>query len=126
MEKTFKGICKAKEKAKVEKQIADMRLQALQSQMNPHFIFNALQAIQDYIFDKNEEQANRYLVKFSRLMRLILESSRKKFILLSEELRLIELYVSLEQLRFSEQFSYQLSLSENIDQETLLVPSPLY
>ncbi len=118
-------IRKAREKAKIEEQISDMRLQALQSQMNPHFIFNSLQAIQDYIFDKNEEQANRYLVKFSRLMRLILESSRKKFISLSEELKLIELYVSLEQLRFSEQFTYRLSLSDNINQETLLVPSML-
>ncbi len=124
-ERSKRIIRKAKEKARVEEQISDMRLQALQSQMNPHFIFNSLQAIQDYIFDKNEEQANKYLVKFSRLMRLILESSRKKFILLSEELRLIELYVSLEQLRFSEQFSYKLSLSENIDQEALFVPSML-
>ena len=124
-ERSKRIIRKAKEKAKVEEQIADMRLQALQSQMNPHFIFNSLQAIQDYIFDKNEEQANKYLVKFSRLMRLILESSRKKFILLSEELRLIELYVSLEQLRFSEQFSYKLSLSDNINKETLRVPSML-
>jgi len=124
-ERSKRIIRKAKEKARIEEQISDMRLQALQSQMNPHFIFNSLQAIQDYIFDKNEEQANRYLVKFSRLMRLILESSRKKFILLSEELKLIELYVSLEQLRFSEQFSYQLSLSKNINKDILLVPSML-
>jgi len=124
-ERSKRIIRKAKEKAKIEEQISDMRLQALQSQMNPHFIFNSLQAIQDYIFDKDEEQANRYLVKFSRLMRLILESSRKKLVLLSEELKLIELYVSLEQLRFSEQFSYQLSLSDNINQETLYVPSML-
>ena len=116
-------IKEERRKAQIEDQIADMRLQALQSQMNPHFIFNSLQAIQDYIFDRNEEQANKYLVKFSRLMRLILESSRKKFILLSEEIRLIELYVSLEQLRFSDQFSYEVSLGKNIEKETLLIPS---
>jgi len=120
-----KVIEEERKKAKIEKQITNMRLQVLQSQMNPHFIFNSLQAIQDYIFDRNEEQANKYLVKFSRLMRLILESSRKKFILLSEELQLIDLYVSLEQLRFSEQFSYVLSLGENIDKKSLLIPSML-
>lgn len=115
----------AKEKSKIEEQIIQLRLQALQSQMSPHFIFNALGAIQDYIFEENAEQANKYLVKFSRLMRLILESSRKKVILLSEELKLIELYVSLEQLRFTNRFNYCLNITSSIDETTTYIPSML-
>ena len=91
---------------------------ALQAQMNPHFVFNALSAIQNFILNNNAEEATDYLSRFSRLMRLFLESSRNKYIALSEEKVLLDYYIQLEQLRFKDKFTYQISLEEGVSLDT--------
>lgn len=116
---------KAIEQNKINKQFAELELQALQAQMNPHFVFNALQAIQDFIFNKDELVANQYLVKFSRLMRLFLESSKEKYIFLADELELLRLYIDLEKMRFEDQFNYTFDLDSTLVLEDIEIPSML-
>ncbi|RYD58324.1 MAG: hypothetical protein EOP56_05215 [Sphingobacteriales bacterium] len=111
-----------REKHRIEKQIASLELNALQSQMNPHFIFNSLNAIQHYILHSDDLAANEYLSRFARLMRLFLESSKNKYISLADELELLDLYMSLEKLRFEDKFDYTLSLGGNCIRE-MLIPS---
>jgi ligand-binding sensor domain-containing protein len=112
------------EKTKINKKFAELELQALQAQMNPHFVFNALTAIQNFILQHNDEQALMYLNKFSRLMRLFLESTREKYISLHDEIQLLKLYIELEHLRFRSKFEYDFMIDENTDQ-TQPIPSML-
>ncbi|MCB0564311.1 MAG: histidine kinase, partial [Phaeodactylibacter sp.] len=116
---------KAAEKTKINKRFAELELQALQSQMNPHFIFNSLGAIQYFIQSNDKKQADRYLSKFAYLMRLFLESSKNRYISLAEELKLIHLYVELEQLRFKGRFDFKLDVDEKIDLHTTELPTML-
>ena len=109
---------KEAEKTKINKKFAELELNALQAQMNPHFVFNALSAIQNFILNNNTEEAADYLSRFSRLMRLFLESSRNKYIALSEEKVLLEYYIQLEQLRFKDKFTYQIILEEEVSLDT--------
>jgi Histidine kinase len=109
---------KEEEKTKINKKFAELELQALQAQMNPHFVFNALSAIQNFILNNDAEEATDYLSRFSRLMRLFLESSRNKYIALSEEKTLLEYYIQLEQLRFKDKFTYQIILEEGVSLDT--------
>lgn len=115
----------AESETALNKQFAELELKALQAQMNPHFVFNSLSAIQYFIQINEKEQAEDYLAKFATLMRLFLESSKNKYINLTEELRLIELYVRLEQLRFRSQFGFNLQVDPSINQYTTLVPTML-
>ncbi len=110
------------QKTAFNKQLAQLELNALQSQMNPHFIFNALNAIQDYIVRHDAIAANKYLSQFAKLMRLFLESSSSKFISLSEEIRLLKLYVSLEKICYEDKFDYQFEIEEELD-EDLEIPA---
>jgi ligand-binding sensor domain-containing protein len=103
------------EKAEISKRFTVLELQALQAQMNPHFVFNALTAIQNFIWNKDVKSANDYLTDFSSLMRLFLESSRRKFLTVEEEMTLLKLYVHLEQLRFPETFTTKFEVGENIN-----------
>ena len=116
---------KAREKTEINKKFAELELQALQSQMNPHFVFNSLGAIQYFIQNNEKKQADRYLSKFAYLMRLFLESSKNKYISLEEELKLIRLYIELEQLRFKGKFAFELSVDENIGLHTAMLPAML-
>jgi ligand-binding sensor domain-containing protein len=109
---------KEEEKTQINKKFAELELQALQAQMNPHFVFNALSAIQNFILNNDVEEATDYLSRFSRLMRLFLESSRNKYIALSEEKVLLEYYIQLEQLRFKDKFTYQIVLEEGVSLDT--------
>ncbi|MFY7828615.1 MAG: two-component regulator propeller domain-containing protein [Flectobacillus sp.] len=106
------------ERTAANKRFAQLELQALQAQMNPHFVFNALSSIQYYILNNNIEAANDYLSRFSRLMRLFLESSRNKYIAVNEECELLEYYISLEQLRFKNRFEYEIRIDNNVPIET--------
>jgi len=114
-----------REKARVQKAMAELEMKALRAQMNPHFIFNAVGAIQHYIVKNDIVQANEYLAKFARLMRLYLESSRNNFSKLGDEINLLELYISLEKLRFEEKFDYTISVQGNLPAGTLQIPSML-
>lgn len=106
----------------IEKKLAQLEMKALRSQMNPHFIFNALNSIQHYVLTNEKERANKYLVKFSQLMRNILELSTQELVSLKEELETIKLYLDIESLRFNEAFSYSLNISENINTEVIRLP----
>ncbi len=109
----------------INKRFAELELQALQSQMNPHFVFNSLGAIQYFIQTNDQKQADRYLSKFAYLMRLFLESSKNKFISLAEELKMIQLYVELEQLRFKGKFGFDMEIDSRIDLHAALLPTML-
>ncbi len=115
----------AERENKINKKFAELELKALQAQMNPHFVFNALHAIQDYVFQKDARTANRYIVKFSRLMRLFLESSKEKYIILSDEISMLNLYVEMEQLRFEGLFDFELNLASDIEANNIEIPSML-
>jgi hypothetical protein len=106
------------QKTEINKKFAELELQALQAQMNPHFVFNALSAIQNFILNNDAQEATDYLSRFSRLMRLFLESSRNKYIALSEEKILLDYYIQLEQLRFKDKFTYQIILEDGVSLDT--------
>ena len=97
-------------------------MQTLRSQMNPHFIFNTLNAINSFIIENKTEQASDYLVTFSKLVRNILENSRHENISLDKELTALQLYLQLEQVRLENSFSYSIEVDENIDSISLRVP----
>ncbi|MCP9762241.1 PAS domain S-box protein [Lacihabitans soyangensis] len=104
---------------------AELELRALQMQMNPHFVFNALNSIQSYIFNQDTITANLYLSKFSRLIRLFLDSSSSKFIPLSEEINLLTLYIELEKIRFDNKFDFEFlidsSVNKNVEIPTMIL-----
>jgi ligand-binding sensor domain-containing protein len=106
----------------INKQIAEIRMVALRGQMNPHFIFNSLNSIQHFISIREKDEALNYLSKFSKLIRKILENSRENTVSISNEIQLLELYIQLEQLRFSNKFEYHISIDEKIDMENTLIP----
>lgn len=101
------------------------KLEALRSQMNPHFIFNSMNSIQKYILKKEIRQANNYLTCFADLMRESLQYSRVKYINLKEELGFIKKYLNLELLRTPNRFTYQIEISDSIIQEQTQVPALL-
>lgn len=100
---------------KQNKKISELELRTLQLQMNPHFIFNALNSIQSYIITNDTLKANEYLTKFANLIRLFLESSRKKSISVSEEKRLLYLYCEIEKLRFEDKFDFEITIGPNVN-----------
>lgn len=110
------------EKTALNKKISDLRLSSLQSQMNPHFIFNALGSVQYFIQTHDTEKADEYLSNFAMLMRSILESSKSKYIRFNEELRLLELYIGLEKVRFEDLFDYEIKVDVNVDTEINVPP----
>jgi len=102
-----------------------LALKSLRSQMNPHFIFNALNSVNNYIAKSDERSANRYLSEFSTLMRSVLENSDEDFIPLSKELELLELYVKLEHSRFPDKFDYNINIAEHLDINAFQIPPML-
>ena len=93
---------------KFQNELQSLRLASLQSQMNPHFLFNALNSIKYFLIENNKDHAIQYLNKFSKLIRKILESSRIESHSLDEELNIIELYLNIENIRFEEKIQYQI------------------
>ncbi len=102
-----------------------LALKSLRSQMNPHFIFNALNSVNTYISKSDERSANRYLSDFSTLMRAVLENSEEDFIPLSKEIELLELYTKLEHSRFSDKFDYEINVDAEIDVDAYQIPPML-
>ena len=102
-----------------------LALKSMRSQMNPHFIFNALNSVNSFIAVNDERNANRYLSEFSVLMRSVLENSDEDFISLSKEIELLELYVKLEHNRFKDKFDYNIVVDKNIAIETYKIPPML-
>lgn len=95
------------------------------TQMNPHFIFNSIDNIQGLIHNKKDDDAINYLSKFSKLTRQILENSNENYISLSEETEMIENYLSIQQLLYSNKFSYKIEIEEDIDTESIFLPPML-
>lgn len=104
--------------------IAKNELKALRAQMNPHFLFNSLNSIQQYILNHKEEEAVFYLNRFARLMRMILNNSEKQTVALSEEISALELYIELERMRFSNKFDFEIRV-EDIDPDYEQIPTML-
>ncbi len=102
--------------------LSTIELKALRSQMNPHFIFNSLNSIADYLTKNNTKTADEYLVKFAKLMRLMLENSERKELPLSEDLKVLELYLQLESLRLNINFNFEIKIDADIDVENTLIP----
>jgi hypothetical protein len=102
-------------------QLLEADLKALRSQMNPHFIFNSLNSINRFIIKSDPSTASDYLVKFSKLMRLILDNSNQPFIPLYKEISTLDLYITLEQLRFSGKFNFTIIVEPEIDKELVLI-----
>lgn len=102
-----------------------LALKSMRSQMNPHFIFNALNSVNSFIAVNDERNANRYLSEFSVLMRSVLENSDENFIPFSKEIELLELYVKLEHNRFQEKFDYEVLVDKSIDLDEYSIPPML-
>ncbi|WP_298767442.1 sensor histidine kinase [uncultured Polaribacter sp.] len=111
------------EQAKVNQQLVFSQLENLRSQMNPHFIFNALNSIQDYIILNEKKLARVFLVKFSRLIRIYLEHSQKAQISLEEEIKALRLYLELETDRFDDGFEFNINVAKDLELKDILVPS---
>lgn len=111
------------EKAQVDKELIFYQLENLRSQMNPHFIFNALNSIQEYIVTNEKVNASAYLVKFSKLIRLYLEHSRENEVSLEEEIKALQFYLELEKDRFEEKLNFTISVDSNINPQLTKIPS---
>ena len=102
-----------------------LALKSLRSQMNPHFIFNALNSVNTFIATNDERTANKYLSDFSQLMRAVLENSEEDFIPLKKEIELLNLYTKLEHFRFQDKFDYAINVDDSIDIEEFQIPPML-
>jgi ligand-binding sensor domain-containing protein len=118
------SVIKREEKRKtgMNRELAELEMKALRSQMNPHFIFNSLNSIQKYIWENNQDDASEYLTRFARLIRLVLENSRQKLIPLSSELNALKLYLELEHRRMNQRFDYHVKVDEDIPTDTVKIP----
>ncbi|MBS1635808.1 MAG: histidine kinase [Bacteroidetes bacterium] len=116
---------RAEERNRVNSLLAESQLTAIQAQMNPHFVFNAINSIQNYILKNQKEEAYHYLAKFSHLIRMVLNHSKKKLIPLAKELEVLTLYVELEQLRFKQAFEFEVKIPAAIDEDGIVLPPML-
>ncbi len=113
------------QKLKTRQEALELEQRLLRSQMNPHFIFNALQAIHNYILSASPEEAGKYLSKFARLMRMILENSRKASIPFASEIEFLDHYLRLQKLRFEDKFDYKIVADPDILPDIMHIPPML-
>ena len=109
-------------KTDFNKKLAKVEMEALRSQMNPHFLFNSLNSINRFILKNESEMASDYLTNFSRLIRLILQNSKSEVIPLSHEIEALKLYVEMEMLRFNDKFEYQVNIDKNVEADDIEIP----
>jgi tetratricopeptide (TPR) repeat protein len=100
----------------------EMSQTLLRSQMNPHFIFTAMTVIQSYIYDNDPTKSSKFLVNFSRLMRLILENSSKEFISLETEVEILQKYLTTQKLRFEDRFEFDISVDSDLSIGETMIP----
>ncbi len=129
LKKTISQVRQLRENARtlhenltLKQRASELEMQALRAQMNPHFIFNCLSSINNFILKNDQVQASEYLVKFSKLIRLILENSISPLISLEQELDALRLYIELESLRFQHHFDYRIDYPEDMDLAAIKVP----
>lgn len=118
-------ITTIKKEASFKQKIAETEMQALRAQMNPHFIFNSLNSIENFIMQNEKRLASDYLNKFARLIRMILDSSRNEVVPIAKDMEALKLYVELEQLRFNNKFTYHTYIEPQLLQGDYRVPSLL-
>ena len=120
-EKTDKILVEAGYRHKLN----ELTFSAIRSQMNPHFIFNALNTIQGFVYFNDKRSASAYLGKFSQLIRKILDSSNKQTITLAEEIEILQLYTDIEKARFGDSFNVTITIDPALEQEYILIPPML-
>ncbi|MFT3824546.1 MAG: tetratricopeptide repeat protein [Chitinophagaceae bacterium] len=111
-----------KQEADLNAQVIDTEMKALRAQMNPHFIFNSLNSISDFLSKNDIPTANTYLVRFAKVMRMILENSEHKLVSIADDLKALELYIQLEAMRLQQSFTYSIHVEKEIDAENTLIP----
>lgn len=118
-------LFRRKKEAELNAQLATTELQKIKAQMNPHFIFNTLGSINDFILKNKKEEASNYLVQFSTMMRKILDNSQEEEISLQEEIAFLDNYLKLEQQRLNQKFTYNITVDEAIHTENTYIPPSL-
>jgi hypothetical protein len=111
-----------KTKSELQQQATELEMQALRAQMNPHFIFNCLSSINSFMLKNKAEEASKYLTKFSRLIRMVLNNSKEALISLEDELETLRLYLDMEKLRFKNSFDYGFNFKNAVEVENILIP----
>ncbi len=109
-------------KRRLKLRLYKIEQQLILSQINPHFLFNSLAAIQSYIFRNDPLQAGKYLSTFAKLVRLIIESSRQELISIENEIKTLRLYFDLQTLRFEEKFDFKIEVDDTLDIDELTIP----
>lgn len=109
----------------INKKNKKIALQSLRREMNPHFIFNSLNSVNQFIAQSNELEANKYLTSYSKLMRNMMENSNKDFISLTTEIEQLKKYLELEHLRFRDKFTYQIIIDDSLDTDAIYIPNML-
>lgn len=109
----------------VKTQNKKISLQSLRREMNPHFIFNSLNSVNQFIAQNKEMEANKYLTSYSSLMRNMMENSSKDFIVLQKEIEQLKKYLELEHLRFNDKFDYKIEIDDDIDTDSVSIPNML-
>jgi ligand-binding sensor domain-containing protein len=112
-------------KAAIQKRLAETKMEALQSQMNPHFIFNAMNSIQNFIIDNNVDDALMYMGEFSKLIRQTLNNSSQQRITLKDEIRYLKSYITLENMRFKNKINFILNIDATLDIAEIEIPPML-
>jgi tetratricopeptide (TPR) repeat protein len=107
----------------IKKKNKEIALQSLRREMNPHFIFNSLNSVNQFISQNKELEANKYLTSYSNLMRNMMENSNKDFVSLTNEINQLKKYLDLEHLRFQDQFDYEIVVDEQLDTDTIFIPN---
>jgi LytS/YehU family sensor histidine kinase len=110
---------------RAEQRSVSMEQRLLRAQMNPHFIFNSLASIQNFVINENSDQASIYLSRFSQLVRNILDNSVEEYVPLEKEVSTIENYLELQKVRYAGKFDYAIGVDEKIDAENVLIPPML-
>jgi ligand-binding sensor domain-containing protein len=117
-------IREVREKANLDKQLAEFEMKALHAQMNPHFIFNCLNSIREMILNSENQQASHYLSKFAQLIRMTLNQSSKPFISLQQTIDYLQRYLEMEQIR-NHQFDYQIQVDDQLKADEIMIPPML-
>ena len=119
-------IHQVRKKSSLKQQFKELEMKALKSQMNPHFIYNAMNSIQALVLSKKTEEASLYISKFGRLLRQVLDNSEKSLISLENELQSLELYIQLEQLRLNVDLQYRIDIDEKVNAEEEQLPPLIF
>ncbi len=112
----------AEKKTQISKQIGELEMKALQSQMNPHFVFNSINSIQNFVLGNQTDDALKYLAHFSQLLRSVLNFASLKYISIAEELEFLDHYIELEKMRFDHGFAIEYQIEGSISPKQVLIP----